>query len=118
MQPPKPEKPAHLETRGLVWRPRKRHWIAYWIPRQDIAAQGYPIESRRLWPPSNRPNAVPTEADWEDLARACDVLQNEMLTWGSGVLVHDQLAAFDDTIGFANQNLPDALGQPLRRPTP
>jgi hypothetical protein len=27
------------------------------------------------------------------------VLQNEMLTWGSGVLVYDQLAAFDDTIG-------------------
>jgi hypothetical protein len=98
MRPPKPEKPAHLETRGLVWRPRKKHWTAYWIPRQDIAARGYPIESRLLWPPSNQPSAIPTEADWEDLASACDVLQNEMLTWGSGVLVHDQLAGFDDTI--------------------
>lgn len=98
MRPPKPEKPAHLETRGLVWRPRKKHWTAYWIPRQDIAARGYPIESRLLWPPSNRPTASPTEADWLDLARACDVLQNEMLTWGSGVLVHDQCAAFDNTI--------------------
>jgi hypothetical protein len=98
MRPPKPKKPAHLETRGLVWRPRKKHWAAYWIPRQDIAARGYPIESRLLWPPSNRPTAIPTESDWQDLAVACDVLQNEMLTWGSGVLVVDQLAGFDDTV--------------------
>jgi hypothetical protein len=51
-----------------------------------------------LWPPSNTPTAIPTEADWDDLACACDLLQNEMLTWGSGVLVHDQLTGFDDTI--------------------
>jgi Phage integrase family len=98
MRPPKPEKPAHLETRGLVWRPRKRNWIGLWIPRQDIAAKGYPIKSRRLWPPSSEPAAIATEDDWEDISAACEVLQNEMLTWGSGVLVHDQLAGFDDTI--------------------
>jgi len=98
MRPSRPVKPAHLETRGLVWRPRKKHWAAYWIPRQDIAARGYPIESRLLWPPSNRPTAIPTEADWRDLARACDVLQNEMLAWGSGVPVVNPLAGFDGTI--------------------
>jgi len=98
MRPPKPEKPAHLETRGLVWRPRERHWVGLWIPRQDLAARGYPIKSRRLWPPSSRPTAIPTASDWQDLSAACDVLQNEMLTWGSGILDHDQRAAFDDTL--------------------
>lgn len=98
MRPPKPQKPADIETRGLVWRPRKRHWTAYWIPRQDIADRGYPIESRCLWPPSATPDKIPQRADWEDLQAACEILQNEMLTWGKDVVVFDPLAVFDDTI--------------------
>lgn len=96
MRPPKPAPPDGIETRGLVWRPRKTHWRGYWIARQDLADNGYPIKSRPLWPPANDPTAAP---DWASLSRACDVLQDEMLKYGTqGFGVVDCSKIFNDTI--------------------
>ena len=100
MRPPKPEKPAEIETPGLAWRPRKKHWIGLWLPRADIAQNKYPIKSRRLWPPSNRPDATPTIDDWNAISVACKHLQNEMLNWGKpDLLTVDPLSRYDFTVG-------------------
>jgi len=98
MHPPKPVKPDGIETLGLAWRPRKKHWIGLWMPRQDLAARGYPIKSRRLWPPSDRPTAIPTLEDWTALSTACELLQGEMLNWSRPTFATNPLATFDDTL--------------------
>lgn len=97
MRPPKPVNPDGIETLGLRWRPRKKHWNAYWIARQDIADRGYPIKSRFLWSTEAQPTL--TLDDWQSLSTACEVLQGEMLGWGTQVFgAFDPAAMFDDTI--------------------
>lgn len=95
MRPAKPINPEGIETRGLVWRPRKTHWQGYWIARQDIADRGYPIKSRLLW----SFESAPTLENWRELSTACDVLQGEMLNWGTQAFgKFDASALFDDTL--------------------
>jgi hypothetical protein len=49
-----------------------------------------------LWPPTNNPTATP---DWPALSAACDVLQDEMLRWGTqGFGTFDSAEMFDDTL--------------------
>lgn len=97
MRPPKPKIPDGIEAPGLRWRPRKKHWNAYWIARQDIADRGYPIKSRFLWSTETQPMLM--LEDWQSLSTACEVLQGEMLNWGKPELgSFDSAALFDDTI--------------------
>lgn len=81
----RPEKPTDLSTPGLVWRPRKRGWLAYWVARADIVERGYPVKSAQLWPPSEGQHGpAPTPDEWHAIASRCETLQAEMLAWSSG----------------------------------
>jgi hypothetical protein len=97
MRPPKPVPPAGIETLGLRWRPRKTHWLGYWIARQDFAGEGYPIKSRFLWSTEAQPTL--TLENWQELSTACAVLQGEMLNWGKVETgTFDATKLFDGTI--------------------
>jgi len=99
MRPAKPpQRPDGIQAPGLTWRPRADHWTGYWIPRQDIASRGYPIKSRQIWPPSTRPSALPNADEWLAIASNCQLLQDEMLTWGKACFPDNPAALFDDTI--------------------
>lgn len=99
-RPEKPQAPDKLDTPGLSWRPRKAHWVALWVGRQDILERGYAIKSVRLWPPSeDTTRAEPDAEEWLTIASQCERLQSEMLEWGSaGPKNWDPRAVYDGTI--------------------
>lgn len=99
----RPEKPADLSTPGLVWRPRSRGWLAYWVPRTDIAERGYPVKSAQLWPPSEGEyGPAPTSAEWDAMASRCETMQAEMLAWSNGRTVEwDPKKVYDGTLASA-----------------
>lgn len=75
---------------GLGWRPRASGPVAYWVADKAVIAQGYPVKTVRLWPPSNAPHpGAPTTADEKYIADQCIRLQGEMLQWKQGGTVHE-----------------------------
>lgn len=76
MKPPRPIKPEGLDAPGLTWRPRRDHWEARWIARQDLIKRGFQPRSSRLWA-----GACPTTEEWRVIGSACSRLQGEMLAW-------------------------------------
>lgn len=73
----RPQKPAGLDTPGLQFRKRQGGWALYWICRADIAERGYSLKTRQLWQGGIEP-------DWNAIASACTLLQDEMLAWARG----------------------------------
>lgn len=94
-----PEKPAGLQARGLNWRKRSKHWVAYWVARADLVYRGYPLESQRLWPASDavQPTA-PVDDEWNYIGSECERLQDEMLAWAHGGEDSDPLSLFNDSL--------------------
>lgn len=97
--PVRPVKPQGLDTPGLVWQRRAKNYVGYWLCRRDILAKGFPIKTRRMWPPSTEQDAIPSLDDWNSIATSCQSLQAEMLEFAHGPqagLTSQQM--FNDTI--------------------
>lgn len=95
---------------GLRWRKRKRTWVAVWVARDDLVKRDYPNKTSRLWE-----GVIPTEVEVKFIRSECTRLQDEMLTWGRG-LVRDH-TKFDGTMrGLIRcyQHDPDSRYQNLR----
>ena len=62
---------------GLVWRERKKTWVAYWQARSDLVKRGYAPGAKKLWE-----GTEPDEIDKAEIASQCEDLQSAMLIWG------------------------------------
>ena len=65
---------------GLVWRERKKTWVAYWQARSDLVKKGYAPGGKKLW------EGTETELDENtklDISDQCQELQSTMLTWSA-----------------------------------
>ena len=71
--------PLDFRSPGLQWRKRPPLRVAYWICRADIAKNGYPTKTARLW--SGPLDATPTADEMEIIRRECFRLQGEMREW-------------------------------------
>lgn len=69
--PPKIE-----DAPGLVWRPRKNGWVAYWQARSDLVKAGFQPQTSRLWD-----GVEPSKLEADHIATQCRRLQAEMLTF-------------------------------------
>ena len=74
---------------GLVWRERKKTWVAYWQARSDLVKKGYAPGGKKLWEGTE---AELDESTKLDISDQCQELQSTMLTWsaerdGSGKLI-------------------------------
>jgi hypothetical protein len=80
-------KPKIENAPGLVLRPRKEGWVAYWQARSDLVNDGYSPQTARLWA-----GAEPTEAEAEHIAAQCRRLQSDMLMFSrqGGFVVADK----------------------------
>lgn len=72
-----PTKPHVEDAPGLVWRPRKRRWVAYWQARSDLVKKGYTPGAVRLWEGKDL-----NEAGARKIASQCRKHQAVMLAWG------------------------------------
>jgi hypothetical protein len=61
---------------GLVWRERKKTWVAYWQARSDLVKKGYAPGAVRLWE-----GAELDEIDACEIASQCHEHQSVMLIW-------------------------------------
>lgn len=41
--------PRVEDAPGLVWRERKKTWVAYWQARSDLVKRGYAPGAKKLW---------------------------------------------------------------------
>jgi len=62
---------------GLVWRERKKTWVAYWQARSDLVKRGYAPGAKKLWE-----GVEPDDIDRLEIASQCEDLQSAMLVWG------------------------------------
>lgn len=62
---------------GLVWRERKKTWVAYWQARSDLVKRGYAPGAKKLWE-----GVEPDDIDRMEIASQCEDLQSAMLIWG------------------------------------
>src|SRR6185436_11909753 len=62
---------------GLVWRERKKTWVAYWQARSDLVKRGYAPGAKKLWE-----GVEPDDIDRLEIAAQCEDLQSAMLVWG------------------------------------
>jgi len=62
---------------GLVWRERKKTWVAYWQARSDLVKRGYAPGAKKLWE-----GVEPDNIDRLEIAAQCEDLQSAMLVWG------------------------------------
>ena len=62
---------------GLVWRERKKGWVAYWQARSDLVKRGYAPGAKKLWE-----GTEPDDIDKLEIASQCNDLQSTMLVWG------------------------------------
>jgi hypothetical protein len=62
---------------GLVWRERKKTWVAYWQARSDLVKCGYAPGAKKLWE-----GVEPNDIDRLEIASQCEDLQSTMLIWG------------------------------------
>jgi hypothetical protein len=70
--------PPRIENApGLVWRERKKTWVAYWQARSDLVKKGYAPGAVRLWE-----GAELSEIDALEIASQCKEHQSVMLIWG------------------------------------
>lgn len=61
---------------GLVWRERKKTWVAYWQARSDLVKKGYAPGAVRLWE-----GAELDDIDALEIASQCHEHQSVMLIW-------------------------------------
>lgn len=70
--------PPRIENApGLVWRERKKTWVAYWQARSDLVKRGYAPGAKKLWE-----GVEPDDIDRLEIAAQCEDLQSAMLVWG------------------------------------
>jgi len=62
---------------GLVWRERKKTWVAYWQARSDLVKRGYAPGAKKLWE-----GVELDDIDRLEIAAQCEDLQSAMLVWG------------------------------------
>jgi len=77
--------PQIEDAPGLVWRPRKKGWVATWQARSDLIGLGYAPQTARLWA-----GAWPTELEAEHIAIQCRRLQSDMRLWSKEGYVTDK----------------------------
>ncbi len=70
-------KPRVEDAPGLVWRFRRKRWVAYWQARSDLVKRGYAPGAVRLWEGKDL-----NEAGARKIAAQCRRHQAVMLTWG------------------------------------
>jgi hypothetical protein len=75
--PDVPRKPHVENAPGLVWRFRRKRWVAYWQARSDLVKRGYAPGAVRLWEGKDL-----NEAGARKIASQCRKHQAVMLTWG------------------------------------
>jgi hypothetical protein len=69
--------PPRIENApGLVWRERKKTWVAYWQARSDLVKKGYAPGAVRLWE-----GAELDDLDALEIASQCHEHQSVMLIW-------------------------------------
>ena len=68
--------PRVEDAPGLVWRERKKTWVAYWQARSDLVKKGYAPGAVRLWE-----GVEPEEIDALEIASQCREHQSVMLIW-------------------------------------
>jgi len=67
--------PPRIESApGLVWRERKKTWVAYWQARSDLVKRGYAPGAKKLWE-----GVEPDDIDRLEIAAQCEDLQSAML---------------------------------------
>jgi len=69
--------PRVEDAPGLVWRERKKTWVAYWQARSDLVKRGYAPGAKKLWE-----GVEPDDVDKAEIASECNELQSTMLIWG------------------------------------
>lgn len=69
--------PRIEDAPGLVWRERKKTWVAYWQARSDLVKRGYAPGAKKLWE-----GVEPDDIDKAEIASECNELQSAMLIWG------------------------------------
>jgi hypothetical protein len=69
--------PRVEDAPGLVWRERKKTWVAYWQARSDLVKRGYAPGAKKLWE-----GVEPDDIDKAEIASECNELQSAMLIWG------------------------------------
>jgi len=69
--------PRVEDAPGLVWRERKKTWVAYWQARSDLVKRGYAPGAKKLWE-----GAELDETDKLEISSQCQELQSTMLIWG------------------------------------
>jgi hypothetical protein len=68
--------PRVEDAPGLVWRERKKTWVAYWQARSDLVKKGYAPGAVRLWE-----GAELDELDAAEISSQCQEHQSVMLIW-------------------------------------
>lgn len=74
------EKPKITDAPGLVWRPRRNGWAAYWVAQANMVERGYEPRLVSLWTGSSL-----TDMDQAMIRQRCTQLQGEMIVWGAGL---------------------------------
>lgn len=85
--------PKIEDAPGLVWKPRKEGWVAYWQARSEIVKTGFSPSTVRLWE-----GIEPSEMDNIHLATQCKRLQADMVLWSKGITASGR-TVFDGTVG-------------------
>src|SRR5580698_3404209 len=85
--------PEIADAPGLIWKPRKEGWVAYWQARSEIVKTGFSPSTVRLWE-----GMEPSETDRMHLAAQCQRLQADMVLWSKGQTA-SRPAVFDGTLG-------------------
>jgi hypothetical protein len=80
------------EAPGLIWKPRKEGWVAYWQARSEIVKTGFSPSTVRLWE-----GIEPSETDKMHLSAQCQRLQADMVLWSKGQTASNP-AVFDGTL--------------------
>lgn len=84
--------PKVAEAPGLIWKPRKEGWVAYWQARSDIVRDGFETATVRLWE-----GVEPSEIDRLHLSEQCKRLQADMLLWSKD-RASSRMNVFDGTV--------------------
>lgn len=74
------DRPHITDAPGLIWRKLVNGWACKWQARTDLASRGFQPRSRSLWSGEGEPDADALDF----ILQQCNILQNEMLTWGRG----------------------------------